>query len=66
MSEWYYDDLPTEVPIATSPSWERNIKDEEGTDEDCADIYHRPKCGTCGGPNFSLEGEVCIACRICL
>lgn len=26
----------------------------------------RPKCKLCGDPNFSLEGEICIACRILL
>lgn len=24
----------------------------------------RPACGICGDPNFSLSGDVCIACRI--
>lgn len=24
----------------------------------------KPECKACGDPNFSLEGDLCIACRI--
>lgn len=24
----------------------------------------RPKCKTCGGPNFSLEDDECLICRL--
>lgn len=39
------------------------IEDDDGPlpEEAGAD---RPRCTLCGDPNYSLESEICIACRI--
>lgn len=34
--------------------------------EDVAGHSSRPKCRICKDPNFSPEGDICIACRIML
>lgn len=41
---------------------------DEGEEEvaDTSGSSRRPKCRTCKGPNYSPEGNVCIACRILL
>ncbi len=42
-----------------------DVKEDE-IDENESPSYdpEGPKCRTCGGPNFSLEKDQCIVCRI--
>lgn len=71
VGQWWFD---SENPIDWGPALatvaEHHGDDAVDDDDDDGEPYpadtgsKRPRCKTCGGPNFSPENEVCIICRL--
>lgn len=60
------DPIPATIHEMTDGYWQTV---EEGDDDDNTPLppptgHHLPKCVECGDPNFSLNSEYCISCRI--
>lgn len=67
---WFEDQEPLvvdPVPPALIESRYDNTPEEpedDGTPLPPPTGSDKPECVKCGDPNFSLESEICIACRI--
>lgn len=59
---WWFD---TQQPLDLDPvsAIISESADDSADDENVVHSKRRPKCRTCGDPNYSLESEICIACR---
>lgn len=67
-SWWFATQTPLDlepVPaMITEADLEDEFDDDDGTPLPPPTGHDKPVCVSCGDPNFSLEGDLCIACRI--
>lgn len=64
LGQWWFDEQD-QLELETIPAMVAEAEDDDDgeplpprTGDD------RPRCTVCGDPNFSMESEYCIACRI--
>lgn len=58
------DPIPAQISDENVEGGEEDIDVDDGTPFPPVTGEDRPRCIGCGDPNFSLESEYCIACRI--
>lgn len=64
VGQWWFDTQdPLELETVPAMITEAE-EDEDDTPLPPATGHDRPRCVGCGDPNFSLESEYCIACRV--
>jgi hypothetical protein len=64
LGQWWFD-AEDPLELETVPAMVAEAEDDDdGTPLPPPTGDDKPRCVSCGDPNFSLEGERCIACRI--
>lgn len=64
VGQWWFDmQEPEWTPVIATAA---EIEDDGDSDEPMPAPYgnNRPRCKSCGGPNFSAENARCITCRL--